>query len=135
LGIKDTVAVPDLLPGNYPFYLKAGKAQQATLTAYFDAKWGCDDPDNPTLAAYCIQIHKEIRGQSPFFYLKADGTPRVYSIFDGFTYALSGGVNTITPLVVDNDYPTGTFAYVAGPSGTLSVLTVQVKMKVVRVIP
>jgi hypothetical protein len=116
LGITNTTAKPDLAPGIYPFYLRAGTTQKAALTAYFAAK-GWTDP------TWYTQINAEIAGTAPFFYLTFDGS--AYSIFDGFTYALGGGV---APLRVDNNYPTGTYLYTA----TLNRLNAQVKMKVYR---
>jgi len=120
LGIKDTVAKPDLAAGSYPFYLKAGTGQRAALRAYFDAKVGWPD-------AYHAQINAEIAGMAPFFYLKSDGAGG-YGIFDGFMFGLGAGEATLR---VDNDYPTGTYLYVTGPLG-LNGPGAQVKMKVER---
>jgi hypothetical protein len=127
LGITGTVASPALPTGIYPFTLKAGSAQRASLVGYFNAKWGCLTTADSTLLAFCAQIGQEIAGTAPFMYLGYGGTGYAYAIFDGFTYALSGG-SVYAPLVIDNDYPTGTYLYTASLNG----LSVQVKIKVYR---
>jgi hypothetical protein len=139
MGIADTVANPDLttLSGsaavadgvNYPFYLKAGAGQQAALVAYLD------------------QIKAEIAGTVPFFYLNRwpenpcnCNVNNGYETWDAFSYWLNRAGNI--SLRVDNDYPVGTYLYVAGspvvlpagtaaPAGTVP-LRAQVKMKVYR---
>ena len=124
VDINQAFATPPLAEGLYPFYLKAGTGQKAALTAYFDAKFG---PDSATyVPAYWAQITAEIAGTAPFFYLHRLAEEGAYALVDGFSFDLLG---TTPPVRVDNDYPTGTYLYVA----TLNGLNVQVKMKVYRV--
>jgi hypothetical protein len=101
LTLVDTLATPALKDGLYPFYLDGHKRyQKATLSAYFAAKgWP---------AEYLAQIDAQIAGTSPFFYLKAEGG--VYTLVDGFSYALSAGTD-IRTLRIDDDYPAGCYVY------------------------
>jgi hypothetical protein len=118
IGATNTVSHPPLLPGNYPFYLKADAGQQAALTAYFAAK-GWPQP-------YLDQINKEIAGNSSFFDVGYPGPASPTSIWlgDGFHNNLScldygtptqpewclfpGGMYA---LQIDDDYPVGTYTY------------------------
>ena len=128
VDINQAFATPPLAEGLYPFYLKAGTGQKAALTAYFDAKFG---PDSATyVPAYWAQITAEIAGTAPFFYLHRLAEEGAYALVDGFSHWLDS--NSTSPVLVDNDYPVGTYLYVTGPDG-LNGLNVQVKMKVYRV--
>jgi hypothetical protein len=121
LGITGTATSLTLTTGltDYPFYLKAGTAQQAALVSYFAAK-------NWTDPTWYTQINAEIAGTLPFMYLTCPTGVASCYIFDGFKYAL---FNAPLPLVIDNDYPTGTYLY----TSVLNGLNVQVKIKVYRV--
>jgi uncharacterized repeat protein (TIGR02543 family) len=82
--------------------------------------------------AMLTQIVNEISGASPFFYLSSDGTGN-YSLVDGFQKALGAGDK---PLVIDNDYPTGTYVYNGTLTGTNSaILPVTVTLVVAMQIP
>jgi len=123
LGLTGTVAKPDLVDGDYAFTLLAPPAQQAALTSYFGAKgWP---------QTYLDQITKEINGTAPFFYLKASGG--AYTLADGFKYAFG---DTSAPLLIDDDYPVGTYCYqgtLKGTNGATKMVTVKLKVQRVPV--
>jgi hypothetical protein len=70
------------------------------------------------------QIGNEIIGTSPFFYLTSDGAGN-YALIDGFQYALGLGSKS---LVIDDNYPAGTYTY----TGTVSGQTVTVILNVTK---
>jgi hypothetical protein len=99
LTLVSPSATPALKDGMYPFRLRSTGAQKHLLWDYFAAKgWPAD---------YNRQIHREVAGGAPFFYLKAEGG--VYTLVDGFSYALFG--TTAQTLRIDDDYPVGTYIY------------------------
>jgi hypothetical protein len=117
VDINVATATPNLAVALYPFTLKAGAGQKAALLAYFNAK--------PWPPEYLTRITDQINGKAPFFYLNSLDGLGSYSLVDAFSVWLNSA--NLSP-VVDNDYPVGTYLYVA----TLNGLSVQVKMKVYR---
>ena len=106
----------NLPAGMYGFTLQADSAQQAALTTYFNAKsWP---------SAYYTQINAEIAGSAPFFYFTSDGNGN-YKLVDGFQYGLSGGAS-IQPLLIDSDYPAGTYTYTGSVNGQPETVTLTV---------
>jgi hypothetical protein len=119
LTLNNPVAIPNLTDGDYGFYLKAAPWQVHALTSYFAAK-GWSDP------AWYTQINAEITGTSPFFYLHAQSG--VYSLVDGFRFALFGGTPALT---IDDDYPSGFYMYAGQLKGiNNAVLNLFVKLNV-----
>ncbi len=104
LGTTGSVAHPALLPGNYPFFLKATASQQTVPVRYFANKnWG--------VPAYYAQINAEIAGTAPFFYAVIPGNATLTDPFlaDGFAAGL--GMPGMHFLAIDDDYPVGTYSY------------------------
>ncbi len=103
-----------LLKENDGFALQADATQQAALTAYFAAKgWP---------AGYVTQIDSEIAGSAPFFYFVSDGSGN-YSLADGFQWGLG---NHNQPLVIDDNYPAGTYTYAGTVGGNSVTVTLTV---------
>jgi hypothetical protein len=99
------------------FKLQADSTQQTALTAYFTAKgW----PSN-----YNTQIASEIAGTAPFFNFVSDGAGN-YSLADGFTYGVSGGTVKNAPLVIDDNYPAGTYTFTGTIGGVSKTVTLTV---------
>ncbi len=107
---------PPLADGRYAFYLQANAAQQTALINYFTNTIGLT-------GIMLTQITSEINGASPFFYLKAAGG--VYSLVDGFQYALT---STDQPLVINDNYPLGSYTY----SGMVNAQAIVVTLNVVN---
>jgi len=129
LTLNNPVATPPLKDGMYAFYLIADPHQQINLIIYFSNKsWWIP---NQTWQA---QIIKEIEGTSPFFYLKADAG--VYSLVDGFKYALGLGPQSPIPypLTIDDDYLVGKYSYIGKLQPKTNVLPylVEIDLKVTR---
>ncbi len=100
--------------GSWAFNLQSSSIGTAALEAYFTAKgW----PQN-----YLTQIDSEIAGTSPFFYFTSDGNG-VYSLTDGFHSALKLGT---APLMIDDDYPVGTYIYTGVINGQEETVTLTV---------
>jgi len=122
LQTTKTKANPGVVNGDYPFYLKASAAQQASLYAYFVAKgWP---------QVYLDQIAKEISGQASFFVINVGGG-NGYFLSDGFRAALMPpGMYGLT---IDADYPLGSYTYSGRLLGTNGVSrTFSIVMTVVR---
>jgi hypothetical protein len=101
LNVADVVVSDGPLPlAEYGFYLQADAAQKEALAAYFANK-------NWTDPAWNAQIGSEIEGTSPYFYLVSDGSGN-YGLIDGLQKALG---NSSAPLLIDDDYPLGTYTY------------------------
>jgi hypothetical protein len=62
-------------------------------------------------STYVTDIGNEINGTVPFFFLNISGT--TVNVYDGFQAQLS---NTTAPLVINDNYPVGTYTY----TGTLT---------------
>jgi hypothetical protein len=138
LGTVRTNTKPGMADGRYPFYLKASPAQQATLTVYFAAKnWGVPE--------YYTQINAEIAGTLPFFWAMFPGAATLQDPFlaDGFggSAALDctfwSSPYCIPPhmafLMIDADYPVGSYTYEGTLTGTNGVSrTFDIVMTVVR---
>ena len=128
LDVTGTVATPDLVANDYGFILDADAGQRAALQTYFTGKVGSVGP-------MFNQINSEITGGSPFFYLNATGTgdAQTYSLVDGFQKGLDQGDK---PLVLDNDYPVGTYVYKGTLTGSnTATLPVTVTLVVARQAP
>lgn len=102
LGIV-SASVSNITPSTYGFKLQASPAQQAILLAYFGTMGGN--------ATYVTYITNEINGTLPFFFLNISGSN--VNIYDGFQAQLG---NATAPLVINDNYPTGTYTY----TGTLT---------------
>lgn len=120
LGLTGTTSTPNLQPNTwYPFYLSPASGQIGILDAYFATK---------ASGAQLTQLEAEAAGSSAFFYVYYDGTN--YTLVDGFQYHFG---NTTAPLVINDDYPVGTYTY----NGTLTgnntaTQAVLVSLKVIR---
>jgi len=97
LGIA-SASVTNIQPNTYGFKLQASQAQQTALLTYFGTMGG-----NPT---YVTDITNEINGTLPFFFLNISGSN--VNVFDGFQDQL--GIHN-APLVINDNYPTGTYTY------------------------
>ena len=113
LTMVNPIATPALKDGMYAFYLKSTGPEKAALMSYFA------DPLKGWPPEYLAQMHSEVVGGSPFFYLKADAGK--YSLVDGFAYELSGGL-VYNTLRIDDDYPVGTYIYKGHLKGSNNVL-------------
>ena len=97
LGIV-SASVSNITPSTYGFKLQASQAQQTTLLTYFGTMGG-----NTT---YVTDITNEINGTLPFFFLNISGSN--VNVYDGFQAQLG---NATAPLVINDNYPTGTYIY------------------------
>ncbi len=116
LDVANVITADGDLPAqNYAFNLQADEAQKTELKNYFAAKdgWNSD---------MINQINAEIEGTAPFFYLKSAGAAG-YSLIDGFKKAMGLGDN---PLVIDDNYPTGTYIYTGEISGQTKTISLTV---------
>jgi hypothetical protein len=103
LGVYNSRANPGLDDNSYPFYLEVSSSTQTALKDYFDAKgWP---------SAWYPQIYGQIEGDLPFFYLESASD--TYALIDAFKEWLG---QTDPPLVLNDDYPLGTYVY----QGTLT---------------
>jgi hypothetical protein len=117
LNVNASVDNGPLSPEFDGFVLTADAAQQATLTAYFAAKgWP---------GSYITQINSEISGSAPFFYFVSDGNG-TYNLADGFTYGLSGETVNNAPLVIDDNYPAGTYTFTGTINGQFETVSLTV---------
>ena len=103
LGIAST-SVSNIVPGTYGFKLQADTTQRDALVAYFGTMGGN--------ATYVTDIGNEINGSLPFFFLNISGT--TVNIYDGFQDQLG---NHTAPLVINDNYPVGTYTYTGSLTG------------------
>jgi hypothetical protein len=120
LGIT-SASVANIAPSPYGFKLQANSTQQAALLAYFGTMGG-----NST---YVTDITNEINGSVPFFFLNISGT--TVNVYDGFQTQLG---NATAPLVINDNYPVGTYTYTGTLTGANSAanLPVTVTLSVVE---
>lgn len=91
----------------------------ADLTGYFAGKTGWD----PSMLA---QIDAEISRSAPFFFFVSDGKGG-YSLADGFTYGISSGKINNAPVVIDDNYPAGTYTFSGNVNGSPVTVTLTVQ--------
>jgi hypothetical protein len=102
LGTSSPAAL-NIANGNYGFTLQASGGQSLLLN-YFTNVVGLTGTN-------LTYITNEINGSKPFFFLNISGTG--VNIYDGFQDQLG---NHTAPLVINDDYPVGTYTY----TGTLT---------------
>ena len=123
LGIA-SASVANITPGTYGFSLTTASvtANSAALTTYFGNMGGN--------SSYLTQITAEINGTAPFFFLNISGS--TVSIYDGFQRGLNP--TSIAPLVINDNYPVGTYTYTGTLTGANSAanLPVTVTLSVVE---
>ncbi len=126
LNVQSVVVANGPLPSSsYGFALQASSTEQAALTTYFAAKGWSSTSTNPTYVAYANQINSEIAGAAPFFSFVSDGSS-TYSLADGFQKGLGNPINQ--PLVIDDNYPAGTYTF----TGTIAGNAVTVMLTVTK---
>lgn len=111
LGIA-SASVANIQPGSYGFTLQKSPNDNTTaLLNYFGNMGG-----NST---YQTAIDAEINGTKPFFFLNISGS--TVNVYDGFQDQLG---NHTAPLVINDNYPVGTYTYtgtLAGANGATSL--------------